>query len=83
MNDFIASLTPNFFNRAFNYTGSIGDFRFRFLHEGKDVIHAAAYSKLCYEKADDVVEQDFPWTEEGVEELKQWLEEHYQQVLNR
>ena len=83
MNEFFASLTPNFFHRAFNYTGSVGDFRFRFLHEGKDVIHAATYSKLCFEKADDVEERDFPWTEEGVEELKQWLEGQHQQFLKR
>ena len=33
MTEFFAQLTPNFFHRAFNYTGSIGDFRFRFVHD--------------------------------------------------
>ena len=54
MTEFFSQLTPNFFHRAFNYTGSIGDFRFRFVHDDDTTIHAAVYTKLCYEKADDV-----------------------------
>ena len=66
-----AQLTARWFLRAFNYTGSIGDFRYRYLME-KDhsAIHAAVYTRLCYEAATDVVERDFAWTDEGVEELK-------------
>ena len=78
MTEFFAQLTPNFFHRAFNYTGSIGDFRFRFVHDDDTSIRAAVYTKLCYEKADDVEERDFPWNDEGVEELKAWLEERFQ-----
>lgn len=70
-----AQLTARWFLRAFNYTGSIGDFRYRYLME-KDhsAIHAAAYTRLCYEAATDVVERDFAWTDEGVEELKAWMQ---------
>ena len=43
-------LTPRWFKRAFIYTGSIGEFRYRFNNDAKEnVIHAAVYSQLCYE----------------------------------
>lgn len=83
MTEFFSNLTVNFFHRAFHYTGSLGDFRFRFVHDDNEIIHAAVYTKLCYEKADDVEDRDFPWTEEGVEELKQWLEDRYQAFLRK
>lgn len=74
-----AQLTARWFLRAFNYTGSIGDFRYRYLME-KDhsAIHAAVYTRLCYEAATDVVERDFAWTDEGVEELKAWMQSAYE-----
>ncbi len=71
-------LNVRFFLRAYVYTGSIGDFRYRFAHEDKTTIHAAVYTKLCFEKAQDVTVRDFPWTEEGVGSLRQWLQERYE-----
>ena len=72
-------LTPRWFKRAFIYTGSIGEFRYRFNNDAKEnVIHAAVYSQLCYELAADVVEQDFPWDDDGVEALKAWLQSRYE-----
>jgi hypothetical protein len=70
-----SQLTNQWFMRAFNYTGSIGNFRYRYLME-KDhsVIHTAVYTRLCYEAATDVVERDFPWDDEGVEQLKAWMQ---------
>ena len=70
-----AQLTPNWFYRAFVYTGSIGEFRYRYLME-KDhsAIHVAVYSRFCYEAATDVVEKDFPWDDAGVEQLKVWMQ---------
>lgn len=52
------------------YTGSIGDFRYRFCTErdaglsdklGVDIykVEVATYTKLCYEKADDVETEHF------------------------
>ena len=70
-----AQLTPNWFYRAFIYTGSIGEFRYRFQHEqGGDTIHASVYSRICYELASDAVNRDFAWNEEGVAQLQQWLQ---------
>ena len=73
-----AQLTNQWFMRAFNYTGSIGEFRYRYLME-KDhsTIHTAVYSRFCYQAATDVVERDFPWTDEGVEALKAWMQQAY------
>ena len=71
-----AELTPRWFKRAFVYTGSIGDFRYRFdMGKEKGILHTAVYSVYCYEVAQDRQERDFPWDEAGVEELKQWLQE--------
>ena len=74
-----AQLNSRWFMRAFNYTGSIGQFRYRYLME-KDhsAIHAAVYTRFCYEAATDVREKDFPWTEEGVEQLKAWMQQAYE-----
>ena len=73
-----AHLTPQWFKRAFVYTGSIGDFRYRFATDGAaGLLHAAVYTVYCYEVATDVVEQDFPWDEEGVKALQAWLQQQY------
>lgn len=76
-------LTPNWLHRAYVYNGSVGpfrnDFRFRLAHDGDEgVIHAAVYSKVCYELAEDRQERDFSWDDPGVEELKQWLQSEYE-----
>ena len=83
MQECFEQLTPDWLKRAFVYTGSVGpafhDFRFRLAQDAKEqVIHAAAYSKVCYELAGDREERDFPWDEEGVEALKNWLEQKYE-----
>lgn len=75
-------LTPRWFKRAFVYTGSIGDFRYRFAHNDDETLHAAVYSKYCYERAIDVVEQDFSWNEDGVSQLKNWLQEKYEDFIS-
>ena len=71
-----AQLTPQWFRRAFVYTGSIGEFRYRFKTDGEaGLLHAAVYSHYCYEVASDVTEQDFTWDEDGVQALQQWLQQ--------
>jgi hypothetical protein len=75
-------LTVQWFKRAFIYTGSIGDFRYRFATDtdsqtGEKVIHASVYTALCFEKARDVQTQTFPWDEGGVEALKVWVDSKY------
>ena len=64
---------------AFIYTGSIGEFRYRFDGD-KDagILHTAVYSNVCYELAQDKEERDFTWDEAGVETLKAWLQEKYE-----
>ncbi len=79
-----SQLTPRWFNRAFVYTGNIGDFRYRFATDKENqLLHAAVYTVYCYEVATDVVEHDFSWDEEGVEALKVWLESAYQAYLQK
>ena len=74
-----ACLTPHWFYRAYVYTGSIGDFRYRFDRDADaNMLHTAVYSRLCYEVADDVQKRDFSWDDAGVEELKSWLQRQYE-----
>ena len=46
-----AELTPTWFNRAFVYTGSIGEFRYRFAGDkdngGKDLQTDQTYGTIC------------------------------------
>ena len=76
-------LTPQWFKRAYIYTGSIGDFRYRFAHDNEETLHVSVYSKVCFELADDVVSRDFPWTDEGVAALQQWVQERYEEFSGR
>lgn len=85
MHEHFAEMNREWFARAHFYTGSIEDrekgidFRYRFeqIEDGK-ALKASTYSKLCYEKATDVEERIFPWTEEGVALLKQWYQSQYE-----
>ena len=70
------------------FTGSVGLFRFRVkpnvvMATAKEVdfeasfIHCQYWHGLyCYEKSEMEGEKDFPMTEEGRLEMKQWLESH-------
>ena len=83
MEEIFASMTPGWFNRAYVYTGSVGQtFRFRCqqtkTETGDPAIKASAYTKLCYELAQDVTERTFPWDEAGVEALKAWFQDRYE-----
>ncbi len=83
MEEIFAQMTPGWFNRAYVYNGSVGQtFRFRCqqtkTETGDPAIKASAYTRLCYELAQDVTERIFPWDEAGVEELKAWLQARYE-----
>ena len=41
------------------------------------LLHTAVYTVYCFEVAKDVQQQDFPWDDQGVEQLKAWLQERY------
>ena len=73
-----SQLTPRWFKRAFVYTGNIDDFRYRFeMDKDNGLLHTAVYTVYCFEVAKDVQQQDFPWDDQGVEQLKAWLQERY------
>ena len=88
MLDRFSVITPSWLNRASYYTGSVGplgrDFRYRFQQDNDNhMIRAAVYSRLCYEKARDVKEEVFAWDEEGIAQLRQWLQEEYEAFCRR
>lgn len=69
-------LTLEFFTRASVFPGSLGTFRYRFRRDGwigDGQIQVWVYENVCFELAKDVETETFPWTEEGVEALRQWL----------
>ena len=70
-------LTMDFFTRAGVFPGSLGTFRYRFQREGwtgDGSIQAWVYENVSFELAKDVETETFPWTEEGIEALKNWLQ---------
>ena len=46
-------------------------------------IKASVYSRICYEKATDVQEETFPWDEEGIARMRQWLQANYEAFCRR
>ena len=71
-------LNMNFFTKASVYPGSIGTFRYRFqrtawMEDGS--IQVWVYENTSFELAQDVETETFPWTEEGVEQIRAWLEQ--------
>ncbi|WP_298022169.1 hypothetical protein [uncultured Dysosmobacter sp.] len=70
-------LNMQFFTKASVYPGSLGTFRYRFQRTGwlgTGSIQAWVYENTSFELAQNVETETFPWTEEGVEALRQWLE---------
>lgn len=71
-------LNMSFFTKASVYPGSLGTFRYRFQRTGwmKDgSIQVWVYENTSFELAQDVETETFPWTEEGVEQIRVWLEQ--------
>ena len=71
-------LTFHFLQKAEVYPGSIGTFRYRLQRTGKagdGQIQGWVYENVCFELAQDVETVTVPWTEEGVDSLRTWLEE--------
>ena len=72
-------LNMGFFTRAAIFPGSVGTFRYRFQRtgwvDGKGTLQAWVYENTSFELAQDIETEAFPWTEEGIEALKVWLED--------
>ena len=90
MHPYFSVMDERWFHRAFVYTGSVTDreknldFRYRYEQvkgDDGDELKASTYSDLCYELAQDVEEETFPWTDEGVEALKTWYQSQYEKFL--
>ena len=60
------------------YTGSIGDFRYRFHMEfDSNEVEVATYTKWCYEKATDVETATFTIENGDLSEMKAWMDAQY------
>jgi len=70
-------LTLDFFTRASVFPGSLGTFRYRFQRSGwmgNGQLQVWVYENISFELAKDVETETFPWTEEGVRALRDWLQ---------
>lgn len=75
MHPYFEVLTPRWFKRAFVYTGSIGEFRYRFANDKENnLIHAAVYTHFAMRRQGCAGKWIFR-DDEGVEQLKAWLQE--------
>ena len=78
MNGNLEFLNMSFFTKASVYPGSLGTFRYRFQRTGwmgDGSIQAWVYENTSFELAQNVETETFPWTEEGVEQIRVWLEQ--------
>ena len=76
MEDPFAFLTLNFLKKSEIFPGSLGTFRYRFQRTGKvndGTVQAWVYENICFEKAQHIETETFPWTEEGMASLRSWL----------
>ena len=74
----IRILTLNFLKKSEIFPGSLGTFRYRFQRTGKvndGTVQAWVYENICFEKAQHIETETFPWTEEGMASLRSWLNE--------
>lgn len=75
-------LNVDFFTRASVFPGSLGTFRYRFQRTGwigNGEIQAWVYENICFELAERVETETFPWTEEGTAALRDWLDRKLQE----
>lgn len=78
MNGNFDFLNMNFFTKASVYPGSLGTFRYRFQRTGwigDGSIQVWVYENTSFELAQNVETETFLWTEEGVEQVRAWLEQ--------
>ena len=78
MNGNFDFLNMSFFSLVSVYPGSLGTFRYRFQRTGwmgDGSIQAWVYENTSFELAQNVETETFPWTEEGVEQIRVWLEQ--------
>ena len=80
--DPFAFLTLTVPKRAPVFPGSVGTFRYRLVRSGKEnegTIEASVYENICFEKAQNIETQTFPWSEDGMAQIRAWLAEKLQE----
>lgn len=74
----IAALTMHELRVTSVYTGSIGDFRYRFHMEfDSDEVEVSTYTRICYEKATDIETATFTIHDKDLSEMKEWMNAQY------
>ena len=49
--------------------------------KAEDKITVSVYTTLCYECANDVQEQDFPYSEEGLQQANEWIAAKFREFI--
>ncbi|MEA4813854.1 MAG: hypothetical protein VB112_02955 [Oscillospiraceae bacterium] len=77
-------LTYSTIRIASDWTSSVGDFRFKILYDfSTGNIEAFTYSKVCFEKADDVEGRKFEICDKDITPVKEWFDSQYGKYLER
>lgn len=64
------------FTNENTFSGSIGPLRFFLYPQGDEILVKLWHGQFCIEKSTVELEQTFPMTEEGIEQLRAFLLEH-------
>jgi len=80
--DPFALITMTIPKRAPVFPGSVGTFRYRLVRDGKageGTVQASVYENICFEKAKHIETESFPWTEEGMAQIRAWRNQKLQE----
>ena len=66
--------TLHSFENHNNFSGSCGPLRFYLYPQETTILAKIWHGIFCIEKSEIEAEQEFPMTQEGIEELRAWLD---------
>lgn len=69
-----------FYQNRNTFTGSCDRFRYRIQPEEAFLRVCYWRENVCYELANKVTDAEFPLTEEGFQQMIDWLEQQYQSI---
>jgi hypothetical protein len=68
--------TLHWFENDNKFSGSSGALRFMLTPQGETIRAELWHGLYCYEKSEMELTEEFPLTQEGIEQIRAWLTEH-------
>ncbi len=72
-----------FYQSGNSFTGSLGSFSYKIVPESDKLKAMTWHGMLCSELAEMEHEKEFPFTQEGFDEMIKWLEDTYKSGNNK